>query len=159
MAEVTARGFAPAEAPDPEVAIARDIVKHAIWALPALLLVTFLVWGVNGAASAAFAAAIVVVNFLFAAWANARAARISAALLGAVAMFGFLIRLAIVFVAFWLARDASWMKVVPFGLTIVVTHVGLLFWEMKYISASLAYPGLKPVATSSATAPAAQKES
>ena len=42
--------------------------------------------GVNGAISAAFAAAIVVVNFLFAAWANARAARISAALLGAVAM-------------------------------------------------------------------------
>ena len=155
MADVTNMSFSPAEAADPEVAIARDILKHAIWALPGLLLVTFLVWGVDGAISAAFAAAIVVVNFLFAAWANARAARISAALLGAVAMFGFLIRLAIVFVAFWLARDASWMKVVPFGLTIVVTHVGLLFWEMKYISASLAYPGLKPVAAS----PAAQKES
>jgi len=155
MAEVADMNFAPAEAPDPEVAIARDIFKHAVWALPALLLVTFLVWGIDGAISAAFAAAIVVVNFLFAAYANAHAARISAALLGAVAMFGFLIRLAVVFVAFWLARDASWMKVVPFGLTIVVTHVGLLFWEMKYISASLAYPGLKPVAAS----PAAQKES
>ena len=155
MADVTAYSPVAPEAGDPEVAIAKDIFKHALWALPALLLVTFVIWGINGAISAAFAVAIVVVNFLFAAFANARAARISAALLGAVAMFGFLIRLAIVFIAFWLAKDASWMKVVPFGLTIVVTHVGLLFWEMKYISASLAFPGLKPAAAS----PAAQKES
>lgn len=155
MADDADARFLPAEAPDPEVAIARDIAKHAVWALPALLLVSFLIWRVDGAISAAFAAAIVVVNFLFAAWANAYAARISAAVLGAVAMFGFLIRLAVVFIAFWLAKDAPWMEVVPFGLTIVVTHVGLLFWEMKYISASLAFPGLKPVATT----PAAQKES
>jgi hypothetical protein len=159
MADVADVRFLPAEADDPEVAIVKDIVKHAAWALPVLLLVSFLIWRVDGVISAAYAAAIVVVNFVFAAWANARAARISAAVLGAVAMFGFLIRLAIVFIAFWLARDASWMKVVPFGLTIVVTHVGLLFWEMKYISASLAFPGLKPVAASSATASAAQKES
>ena len=71
MADVADMRFAPAEAPDPEVAIARDIAKHAVWALPALLLVSFLIWGVDGAISAAFAAAIVVVNFLFAAWANA----------------------------------------------------------------------------------------
>ena len=35
-------------------------------------------------------------------------------------------------------------EVVPFGFTLVVTHLGLLFWEMKYVSANLAYPGLKP---------------
>jgi hypothetical protein len=29
-------------------------------------------------------------------------------------------------------------------MTIVITHVGLLFWEMRYISLSLAFPGLKP---------------
>ena len=26
-----------------------------------------------------------------------------------------------------------------------ITHLGLLFWEMRYISASLAFPGLKPI--------------
>ena len=26
----------------------------------------------------------------------------------------------------------------------IVTHLGLLFWETRYVSASLAFPGLKP---------------
>jgi hypothetical protein len=30
------------------------------------------------------------------------------------------------------------------GLTLVATHLGLLFWELRFISASLAFPGLKP---------------
>jgi len=33
---------------------------------------------------------------------------------------------------------------VPLALTIGVTHLGLLIWETRYVSASLAYPGLKP---------------
>ena len=28
--------------------------------------------------------------------------------------------------------------------SIIVTHLGLLLWETKYVSASLAFPGLKP---------------
>jgi hypothetical protein len=134
----------PVEDVDPETEIARDLAKRALYVMPVMLLVAFAIWRLDGVITVAFAMALVVFNFLFAAFANARAARISAAALGAVAMFGFLVRLSIVFVAFWLTRDASWMKVVPFGLTVVITHVGLLFWEMKYISASLAYPGLKP---------------
>ena len=35
---------------------------------------------------------------------------------------------------------------VPLGLTIVLTHLGLLTWETRHISNSLAFPGLKPVA-------------
>ena len=35
-------------------------------------------------------------------------------------------------------------SLVPLGLTLIVTHLGLLFWELRYVSASLAYPGLKP---------------
>ena len=142
----------PRDQGDPEVDIARDLAKKALWVLPAALLLTGLIWGVGGAISTAYAMAIVVANFGLAAVVNARAAKISPALLGAVAMFGFLLRLTIVFVAFWLTRDASWMKVVPFGLTIVITHVGLLFWEMKNISATLAFPGLKP-SPSSAPSP------
>ena len=65
-------------------------------------------------------------------------------------MFGFFIRMAIVFGAFFAAKDASWMLVVPFGITLVVTHLGLLFWEMKYVSANLAHPGLKPKAAAKA---------
>ena len=32
------------------------------------------------------------------------------------------------------------------GITVLVTHLGLLFWELRYVSASLAFPGLKPTA-------------
>jgi hypothetical protein len=140
--------IAPVEGAAPEMAIARDLAKRALFVAPPALLVTFLIWGTGGAISTAYAMAIVVVNFALAAFMVSRAAQINAAMLGAVAMFGFLIRLAIVFLAFYLARDAEWMKVVPFGITIVVTHLGLLFWEMKYVSANLAFPGLKPTSSS-----------
>jgi CDP-diglyceride synthetase len=142
-------GIMPVAGGEPELAIARDIAKRAIWALPAALAVSGLIWQMDGVITTAFAIAIVVANFLAAAYMNSRAARISAAVLGAVAMFGFLIRLGLVFIAFFLAKDAPWFEVVPFGLTIVTTHLGLLFWEMKYVSASLAFPGLKPTASPS----------
>jgi hypothetical protein len=38
----------------------------------------------------------------------------------------------------------SWVAVVPLAFTIMITHLGLLFWETRYVSATLAYPGLKP---------------
>jgi hypothetical protein len=144
MADAT---IAPVGGGEPELEIARDLAKRALWVVPAVVAVSFLIWQVPGVISSLFAMALVVANFLLAAWMNSRAARISAAMLGGVAMFGFLIRLSIVFIAFWLTRDAEWMRVVPFGLTVVATHLGLLFWEMKYVSASLAFPGLKPAAT------------
>lgn len=146
---MTDTSFMPVGGGEPELEIARDLAKRALWVLPAALLVSFLIWRVDGVLSTAFAMAIVVVNFLAAAYANSRAARISPAVLGAVAMFGFLIRLGLVFIAFFLVKDAPWFEVVPFGLTVVVTHLGLLFWEMKYVSASLAFPGLTPTASPS----------
>ena len=27
---------------------------------------------------------------------------------------------------------------------LIVTHLGLLFWELRYVSGSMAFPGLKP---------------
>ena len=37
----------------------------------------------------------------------------------------------------------------PLGITIIATHLGLLLWEMKYVSLSLAYPAHKPTAAAS----------
>jgi hypothetical protein len=36
------------------------------------------------------------------------------------------------------------------GITVIVTHLGLLFWELRYVSASLAFPGLKPASNKEA---------
>ena len=75
------------------------------------------------------------------------------------ALFGFLVRLAFIFAAFWVVRDASWMQVVPFAITLVVAHLGLLFWETRYVSANLAFPGLKPGPAEPAAHSPAHKES
>jgi hypothetical protein len=47
-------------------------------------------------------------------------------------------------------RDAAWISFPALGSTIIITHLGLLFWEMKYVALSLAHPGLKPTKTQSA---------
>jgi hypothetical protein len=47
-------------------------------------------------------------------------------------------------VAVLAVRDQSWIEPAPLGITLVVAHLGLLFWETRFVSASLAFPGLKP---------------
>jgi hypothetical protein len=136
--------IARVDGPAPEGQIVRDMLKRAAWAAPALVAVFGLIWGVGGALSTAYAIGLVCVNFVIAAALDAWAAKISLAMLGAAAMFGFLLRLGLIFAAVLLVKDAWWVELVPLGVTLIVTHLGLLFWEMRYVSASLAYPGLKP---------------
>jgi hypothetical protein len=64
-------------------------------------------------------------------------------MMGAV-LFGYLARLGLIFLAVLLVRDASWISLAALGTTIIVTHLGLLLWELKYVALSLAHPGLKP---------------
>ena len=72
------------------------------------------------------------------------AARISLGFLMGAVLFGYLLRLGILLAAVLLVRDAGWISLPALGATIIVTHLGLLLWELKYVAASLAYPGLKP---------------
>lgn len=134
----------PETATAPEGQLVRDMLRRGLWAAPALIVAFGLIWGVDGAISTAYGIAIICVNFTLAAAINAWAARISPAVLGAAAMFGFLARLGLIFIAVLLVREASWVELVPLALTIVITHLGLLFWELRFVSASLAFPGLKP---------------
>jgi len=136
--------FSRHEGPSPVTQVARDLVKRGLYIAPIAIAIGAIGWGVAGAASVAYGLAIVCANFFLAAISIGYGARISAAMMGAAAMFGFLIRLALIFLAVMLVKDAEWVELVPLGLTLIVTHLGLLFWEMKYVSASLAYPGLKP---------------
>ena len=41
-------------------------------------------------------------------------------------------------------RHMDWVAAWPLGATLIVAHLGLLFWEARFVSASLAFPGLKP---------------
>jgi len=128
----------------PEREVARDLVKRGLWVAPFWILLCGAIWGVDGAASAAYGLAIVLGNFLLAAAIMTVTARMSpAALMGGV-LFGFLIRLGVILIAILLVVDQDWVNVVPLGITIVLFHLGLLFWETSRVSASLAFPGLKP---------------
>jgi hypothetical protein len=130
--------------PAPEVALVRDIIKRGLIVAPILIGVCAIVWGANGAYSCAYAFAIVFCNFGLAAALVAYSARISYAFMMASMLFGYLLRLALVAVAVFVVRNLTWVELLPLGLTIIFAHLGLLFWELRYVSLSLAFPGLKP---------------
>ena len=130
--------------PAPEAAIVRDIIKHGMYVAPLMIGLSALIWGVNGGWSSAYGLVIVLGNFAVAAWMVSYTAKISYALMMGATLFGYIFRLAVIAAAVFLVRNASWTELVPLCMTIVISHVGLLFWELRYVSLSLAFPGLKP---------------
>ncbi|CAN5399755.1 hypothetical protein BH10ACT2_BH10ACT2_17510 [soil metagenome] len=147
MNDVSVSAFsmsAPLPGPAPEVAVSNDMVKRGLLAAPLLIAVCGFIWGLDGAWSSAYAIAIVLVNFALASGIVAVTARISLQLMMVGIMFGYLIRLGLIFLAVYLVKDAGWISLPALGATIIFTHLGLLVWEMKYVAMSLAYPGLKP---------------
>ncbi len=133
--------------PAPEAEIVTDLVRRALPVTPVPVLVGALVAGVDGAASAGLGVALVLVNFIVAAASLAWAARINLGVLMGVSLFGYLLRISAMFGAVLLLRNLDWVHVGVLGCTIVVMHLGLLAWELKYVSASLAHPALKPSQT------------
>ena len=137
--------FTTADAgPAVERQLATDIIRRGLWIAPALLALSFLAWSIEGAASSGYGLALVLLNFFIAAAMLSSAARISLGLLMGAALFGYVLRLALIFAAVYVVKDMAWFEAWPFGLTVIVTHLGLLFWETRYVSASLAFPSLKP---------------
>ncbi|MCU1373653.1 MAG: hypothetical protein JWO68_939 [Actinomycetia bacterium] len=133
------------DGPAPENDIARDIVlKRALPALPVILVVAALPWGLTGAVSAGDALALVCLNFLLAAALMSWSAKISLTLMMGVVLGGYILRLGLLVLAVVPFRHAGWMQIVPFAITLGVSHLGLLLWELRHVAGSLAYPGLKP---------------
>lgn len=135
------------DGPAVERDVALDLLRRGWPSLPVLVVAGLVGWGAAGAVSAAYAVVLVGLNFWLAASVLGWAARISLAALMASALFGYAVRLGLLFVAVWLVRHAAWFEPVPLGLALVITHLGLLFWEMRYLSVSLAHPGLRPTAS------------
>ena len=131
-------------APEVERELAFDMLKRGVWFAPAILVLATIAWGTQGASSAAVAIALVVVNLLLAAFALSWAAKVSLTAIMAVSLGGFAVRMGLVTAVLFAVRDATWIHMTALGITVLVTHLGLLFWELRYVSASLAFPGLKP---------------
>jgi hypothetical protein len=138
------RSPAVADTESPELQIATDMARRAIPLSPILIVISAVAWGWHGAVSSAFALALVLANFLVAAALLSWAARISPTMIMAVTLGGFIGRMAVVLGAIYLVKDASWVSMPALVVTLLVSYLGLLFWETRHVSASLAYPGLKP---------------
>lgn len=145
----------------PETEIALDLVRRGLPLAPVLIVIGALVAGTDGALSAAFAIVLVLGNFLLSASLTAGAARISLGMVMGAVLFGYLVRLAIITGAVLAVKDMGWVHLPVLGITLIVTHLGLLFWETRHVSASLAFPTLKPDARtnpSKATPPSSSTE-
>ena len=128
----------------PEREIARDIVRRSVRVVPMVLLFGLLTGGSDGALSASYALMLVLANFLLAAALLTWAARISPVLLMAAALGGFILRLILIALAVLAVKDLWFFEPWALGMTIIVAHLGLLVWETRYVSLSLAHPGLAP---------------
>jgi hypothetical protein len=133
-----------AESPPVERQVVSDMIRRSLPALPLLVVVAGVFWGAEGALSAAFAIGLVLVNFLLAATLLTAGARVSIAMFALAALGGFVLRLGLITVAVLAVKDHWWVELVPLGFTLVLTHLGLLIWEARHVSLSLAFPGLKP---------------
>lgn len=141
---VSAVADGAAAGPGLEWDMATDMVRRALPFAPVPVVLGAAFHGRDGALSAAFGLVVVLANLAAAGALMAWAARRSLAVLAGVAAGGFALRLAVIVLAVSLVRDLAWVELVPLGLTIVVAQVGLLWWETRHLSLSLAYPGLKP---------------
>jgi hypothetical protein len=132
------------DGPAPEIGVSKDLVRRGLIVAPVIVAICGVIWGLDGALSSAYAIAIVLVNFALSAALVGYTAKISLGLMMGAVLFGYLIRLGLIFLAVLVVKDASWISLPALGTTIIVTHLGLLIWEMKYLAISLAHPGLKP---------------
>jgi hypothetical protein len=147
------------DGPAPEMEVSRDIVKRGLIAAPAMIALCLVIWGADGAWSSAYGIAIVLANFVLAAALVTFTAKISVGVMMGAVLFGYLLRLGLIFAAVWLVQDAAWISFPALGATIIITHLGLLMWEMKHVSLTLAHPGLKPTAPTSIPKPASNPTS
>lgn len=128
----------------PQSEIVRDMARRGLLVSPALLAAGFIGWGVDGALSVAVALGLVLVNFAASAAVVRKATELPPSFIMMYVLGGFIVRMIFVVGAVNIVGRFDWAEKVPLGLTVALTHLGLLAWETRHVSASLAYPGLKP---------------
>jgi hypothetical protein len=103
--------------------------------LVAAVLMAFALWwrGPDGGWSAAFGVALATLNLLVAVRSLEWAAGVSLAAVGAVALFGYVLRLGVISAVVLGIRNLSWVDLPILGISLVVAHLGLLSWEARSI--------------------------
>ena len=127
-----------------ETRIAADLARKAALVSPVIVAAAGVVRGVDGAISAAIALVIVAANFWASAALIARAARLGPTVIAAAVLAGYLVRLAAIVAIVLALNTLSWVDTPTLVVVLAVTHLAVLFWEMRSVSLTAAYPGLHP---------------
>lgn len=120
---------------DVEARLAKHTARRALWVGPAVILLFWLIRGGGGALGATVGVAVVVGNFLLSGWGLSVAARISPGAYHAAALFGFVVRFALL-----TATIVIMLALVPdldriaFAIATVATYLVLLTWETVAVS-------------------------
>ncbi len=144
MTEATTEPMTRPVSVNPEQDIAFDMVRRSVFFAVPLLVGSAVGWGWHGVASSGLALALVLVNFVLGAFAITWGARIGGAAMMGLVMGGYLLHLAIVTAVVVPVRHHHWFEMLPFVVSLLVAHIGLLVVECRHIAASAAFPGLKP---------------
>jgi ATP synthase protein I len=115
----------------------RELVHRALPFIAPVAIVSFVVAASIGGGDAGWSAvigvAVVTGNFLTSALSIAWAARISPAMIAAVALGGFLLRIVVLVVALVLLNTLFWFSPLAFALTVVPTTIALIAFEMRIL--------------------------
>jgi len=128
----------------PAVEVALDICRRGIILTPFVMAVAYLFDGMVGSVSILIGVLIVLINFCISAYILAWASKFGHSLVASMSISGFFFRSSSIAATVLLVKDFEWVNLILLSFTLIVTHLGLLFWELRYISMTLAFPGLKP---------------
>lgn len=117
-------GTAPVEA-----VLAKNTVRRVIYVGPAIVAVSWLLGGFEGAWASALGVVVVVVNFLVAGLILSVAIRISLGMYHAAALFGFFLRLGLIAATMLLIVNFVDLDRAAFGISAVVAYMVLLTLE------------------------------
>lgn len=126
-----------------EKRMASHMLKWGVIASPVLLLVSFLIWSTRGFESSLFAIALVLINFFVTAKLMEIGGRVSLSGLMAAAVGSFVFDLALLTAAVIPFANSSWMNLWALGLTLIVTHLGLVVFEATTISTRMAFMDIR----------------
>ena len=117
-----------------ESVMARHTVARAVWVAPALIAVSWLLRGWDGAWSSAIGIGVVIANFLLAGAILSISARISLQAYHAAALIGFVLRLGLFVGLVYLISVTVEVDRLAFGITAVVAYLTLLVLEAVAVS-------------------------
>jgi hypothetical protein len=110
-----------------------QLLRHGLLAAPLLALAAARLRGLHGGLSAVAGLALVLANLHIAARSLDWAAGISLPVVAAVAMGGYVIRVAAITVVVLLMGHLTWVDLPALAVTLVVAHLGLLVAEARSI--------------------------